>query len=188
MTLKTFLPKKFILNRASCLVKYAVWGKLFNGAGMDRFWVKKEVPILSILLTKIEGRKKLGVVVKESVSVGTNSRIDEVRKEHLEGVGEVLVISFGLDTEYEPDVGRVSLEGVIYYGGEMSKIAEISSKKLVLKDQTLKDVHQAILRIPILVSVNTARELGLPMPISLPRVEVRSAPQGGSVGGARGAA
>lgn len=132
------------------------------------------MPILRILLTKIEGKKKLDVTVKESISVGTNSRIDEVRKENLEGFGEVLAINFGLDTEYEPDIGRVSLEGVIYYGGEMSKIAEISAKKLVLKDQTLKDIHQAILRIPIIVSVNTARELGLPMPISLPHVEVRS--------------
>lgn len=137
------------------------------------------MPILSILLTKIEGKKKLDVSVKESVSVGTNSRIDGVKKETLEGVGEVLAVSFGLDTEYEPDIGRVSLEGVIYYGGEMSKIAEISSKKLVLKDQTLKDIHQAILRIPIIVSVNTARELGLPMPISMPRVEVRSGGSGG---------
>ncbi len=132
------------------------------------------MPIVRILLTKIEGKKKLDVVVKESVSVGTNSRIDEIKKENLEGIGEVLAINFGLDTEYEPDIGRISLEGVIYYGGEMSKIAEITSKKLVLKDQTLQDIHQAILRIPIIVSVNTARELGLPMPISLPRVEVKS--------------
>lgn len=146
------------------------------------------MPILRILLTKIEGKRNIDVTVKDSVSVGTNSRIDEVRKETIEGVtGEVLAIDFGLDTEYDPDIGRVSLAGTIYYGGEMNKIAEGTGKKVTLKPETIKDVHQAILRVPIMVAINTARELSLPMPINLPRVELTSG-SGGDKKSSSGAA
>lgn len=130
------------------------------------------MPILRILLTKIAGNKNMDVEIKESVSVGTNSRINDVRKEMLGDMGEVLAVDFGLDTEYDPKIGSINLEGVIYYGGDMSKIADGSGKKLALKPETIKEIHQAILRVPIIVAVNTARELGLPMPIGLPRVEL----------------
>lgn len=140
------------------------------------------MPILRILLTRIAGNKNMDVEVKESVSVGTNSKINDVRKETLGDMGEVLAVDFGLDTEYDPKIGSINLEGTIYYGGDMNKIAEGSGKKLMLKPETIKEIHQAILRVPIIVAVNTARELGLPMPIGLPRVELSQ--KGGGNNGA----
>lgn len=131
------------------------------------------MPILRVLLTNIDAKRDLDAEVKETVEVSTNSSMTDIKVEKA-GELDVVQVSFNLVTAYEPKVGNVKLEGVLLYGGvPLDEIlADPKAKKLVLLPDVAREIHQSILRIPIIVSVNVARELNLPMPINLPKVEL----------------
>ena len=138
------------------------------------------MPILRVFLTKIDATRDLEAEVEATVNVSTNSSMSDVKVEKA-GNAEMIQITFKLTTLYEPDIGKIDLEGVMYYGGEPLKeiVSDPKAKKLALLPEKAKEIHQAILRIPIVVSVNIARELNLPMPINFPKVELVEKAKGG---------
>ena len=138
------------------------------------------MPILRVFLTKVDATRDLDAEVEETVNVSTNSSMSGIKIEKA-GNADVVRVSFKLSTIYEPNIGRIDLEGVMYYGGEPLKdiLSDPKAKKLALLPDKAKEIHQAILRIPIVVSVNIARELNLPMPINFPKVELVEKAKGG---------
>lgn len=133
------------------------------------------MPIARILITKIDAKRNLGMEVKDgNVNVATNSRVNEVSKE-----GDTIKIDFGLETSYKPKIGSVDVEGIMYYTGKFDQIlVDPKAKEPVLLPEVTREIHQAILRVPILTAISAAREVGLPVPINLPTVELRQDAEG----------
>ncbi len=133
------------------------------------------MPIARIIITKIDGKRNLGVEVKDgNVNVATNSKVNDVSKE-----GDLIKIEFGLETSYKPKIGTLDIEGLMYYSGKFEDIlVDPKAKEPVLTPDVAREVHQAILRVPLLTAISSARELGLPAPINLPTVELRQDAEG----------
>jgi len=132
------------------------------------------MPILRITYNNIEGRKT--EKISQAVEVSTNTHIKDIRKEKL-GAGDAIAIDFKLETDYKPNIGVLSVEGTVYYvSAELEKVIKMEGTKIRLSPEVVKEIHTAILREPVIVAINTAERLGLPMPINFPMVEVSKAP------------
>lgn len=127
--------------------------------------------IARIVLTKVEGKVSEEVKPQEgSIAVATNSRVDSVELQDI-GKQKVVVVSWGLDTEYKPKIGKIVIEGKMYLTGDVDKLVKKTGGTLALAQGEGKEVHQAVLRMPLIVSINIARELGLPLPLNFPIVK-----------------
>jgi|GEM_PF-6089107 len=128
--------------------------------------------ITRLLLTKVEAKvneeEKLS---GGSVSVSTNSRVGPVVFEEIGGQ-KVLSMKWGLDVEYAPSVGKIVVEGKVYISGDIDKVTVKNGNTTVLVPDEARQVHQAILRLPLIVAINLAREVALPLPMNFPTVEV----------------
>lgn len=130
------------------------------------------MPIWRVIYKRITAEKTDKVT--KSVEVNTNTKIDEVRTEKI-GKGKMLAVDFTLQTLYKPKVGKLEIEGTVYYAAEnLSSIMTKTGKKIKLEANVMREIHTAILREPVIISINNAKNLGLPMPISFPSVRVES--------------
>ena len=128
------------------------------------------MPIWRVLYTSIKAEKTEKVT--KAVEVNTNTKIEDIKTEKI-GAGEMLAVDFSLDTTYTPNVGKLEVKGTVYYAAEdLSKIMTKTGKKINLEAEVMREIHTAILREPVIISINNAKNLGLPMPISFPAVRV----------------
>ncbi len=131
------------------------------------------MPIWRVLYNKIEAEKSNKVT--KSVEVNTNTKIKEVRREKA-GKAEMLAVDFALNTTYKPKVGSINIEGTVYYTArDLDKVTKTKGKRIMLEPEAMKEVHTAILREPVIIAINNAKNLGLPLPISFPKVKVERA-------------
>lgn len=131
--------------------------------------------VARLVLTKIEGKFNEGEKFESGgkLSVSTNSRVDPVEIEEI-GKQKVATVKWGLDIEYSPAIGKIVIEGKVYVAGDVSKVTEKSGSRISLVAEEARQVHQTILRMPLVVAVNVARELNMPLPMNFPVVEVAS--------------
>ncbi|MFH0961805.1 MAG: hypothetical protein V1820_03920 [archaeon] len=139
--------------------------------------------VARMLLTKIEGKLNEDAKVEGGqLSISTNSRVEHIAIEDI-GKQKVVVAKWGLDVEYSPNVGKIVVEGKVYVTGDPEKITEKAGTGITLVAEEARHVHQAILRLPLIVAVNVARELSLPLPMNFPTVEISGAQKGKSKSG-----
>lgn len=131
------------------------------------------MPVWRILYTAIKAEKTEKLT--SSVEVNTNTKIKDVRREKV-GKGEMLAVDFTLETSYTPKVGSINVSGTVYYAApDLDKIiTEKKGKGLSLEASVMREIHLAILREPVIIAINNAKDLGLPMPISFPSVRVQT--------------
>ena len=127
--------------------------------------------IAKIAVTRIECRLFDDVRAEGGMNVSINSRVDEVSIEEA-GRQKFVVAKWGLDTDYKPKIGKLMVEGKVWLAGDPDKITKKEGGRLDLTPEQGKEVHQMILRMPLIVSINMARELGLPLPINFPMVDI----------------
>ena len=106
------------------------------------------------------------------VNINNNSSISGVEKK-----GEGLIVEFSFTSKYEPDVGEIKLKGEVAVKGEKEKIDAaytqwVESEKKHLPKDIAERIHNLILFNSITESVIIARELQLPSPIPMPRVNI----------------
>jgi hypothetical protein len=128
--------------------------------------------IARIAVMKIEGTMSEDAEPTSNLSVSTNSTIDKVEIEEVGNKQKVVVAHWTLDTTYTPKIGSIEVKGKAWVVGEPEKLTTKSGGKLTLVPAQARDLHQAVLRMPLIVSINTARELGLPIPMNFPTVEI----------------
>jgi len=132
----------------------------------------RHMPVWRMLYKKINAEKTEKLTA--AVEVNTNTKIDDIRIEKV-GKGEMLAIDFTLETKYKPNVGHLEVCGtVIYATSDMSKIMKKVGKNIKLEAKVMREIHTAILREPVIIAINNAKDLGLPMPISFPGVRVEN--------------
>jgi hypothetical protein len=135
------------------------------------------MPIIAFNYTKILGersdRNTGNVTVKNAVNLTEAAKI---KLEMGPGTQDVLRVEFQFTTNYEPDKGKIVLEGGIIYLDPPAKIEALA--KAWQKDKQLpKDISRVLIN-HILSKCNVeailmSRELNLPSPIEMPQVSAK---------------
>jgi hypothetical protein len=129
--------------------------------------------ILNFRLTKVSGEKR--DKASQKVTVKANSAIESVKKGKSDGIGEYLHVNFKYEVSYEPDVGEIVLNGHLWYTNpKLKDYIEDLKDKIQLKQEAVQEISTAIIRESLLESLDIAKRLNLPLPINLPKVEIKS--------------
>ncbi|HIE33612.1 MAG TPA: hypothetical protein EYP86_00535 [Candidatus Altiarchaeales archaeon] len=131
------------------------------------------MPIINYRLDKISGERTN--VVAESVDINSNFTIKEVKMDKDPALGDFLRVFFEFSVEYKPDLGNMKFEGNIwYYSDNLRKDIEEKKDTIKLKADVVKEVSIAIIRDSLLEGVEFSRKLRLPVPIKMPRFDIKT--------------
>ncbi len=113
---------------------------------------------------------------KESrnVNVTSNFMITSIKKGNDKRIGDYLLVNFKFDVNYNPNLGYINLEGSIWYQNpKLESMFTEKDGKIELKSDAIQEVSTAILRDSLVESIDIAKRLRLPIPIQLPKVNVK---------------
>lgn len=131
--------------------------------------------VMNYRIKKLSGeRKEMEKKELSNVDVSSNFLITSMRKERDKRVGDYLLVNFSFNVQYKPDLGRIDLEGYLWYTDpDLGNVVAEKDGKLDVQSDALKEISNAILKDSILEAVDITRKLGLPVPINLPKVTVK---------------
>lgn len=132
------------------------------------------MPIVNFRIRKIEAKKEGELEKKGGVNVKSNFTISSIKRTHDKKVGDYLLVNFKFDVGYEPNLGSIILEGELWYQSkELNKIVNEKDDKIFVKGEASNEISTTILQNSILESIEIARKIRLPVPIKLPKVEMK---------------
>jgi len=109
----------------------------------------------------------------KNVEVVSNFKIRSMSKEKNKRMGDYLKVNFEFDISYKPSLGKIEMEGVLWYqDSDLDKTVKDKGKKLELDSKAVKEITNAIIRESLLESLDVSKKLRLPAPIKLPKVNV----------------
>lgn len=130
------------------------------------------MPIVNYRLNKISGERKDKPI--KSLEIKANSTIVSLKKESDKRVGDYLLVNFKYDVEYKPDVGKLSMEGSLWYRHpKLDDMVKDEGGKIELKNEAVKEISTAIIQESLLESIELSRKIQLPPPMQLPKVDVK---------------
>lgn len=124
--------------------------------------------------TKIEVERKQPAVGQINISNNVNiSNIEETDLAFGKADEKGLKFSFKFDSKYDPDIGKIELNGEIIYLDDDKKLKEIikewKKSKNVSKEIMAEVLNSILLRCNIEALI-LSKEINLPPPIPLPKV------------------
>ncbi len=126
------------------------------------------MPITNFEFVKVSVEKK-GKEIPKNIKVEHRSSIRKIEKSGKNSVS----VHFSFETSYSPDVANFLIEGIITLKDtSIERIVGGSGKDLRLKPRYTETVQNAIIRACLLLELILAREMRLPLPISLPVVKL----------------
>ena len=130
------------------------------------------MPVLDIILEKIDAKRKKVGAKPEEVRVSNNSKITKIERSTVEGVGDAVLVHFEFTTNYMPDMGDIVIGGrLIYHDKKLKDMVKEEKGNLIFKDiSVFQEVQNVILRSSTMEALIIAKELRLPPPIQLPAV------------------
>ncbi len=109
----------------------------------------------------------------KNVEVISNFKIASMTREKDKRVGDYLRVNFEFDISYKPSLGRIEMEGSLWYqDSDLDRTVNDKGDKLELDSRAVKEISTAIIRESLLESLDISKKLRLPAPIRLPRVNV----------------
>lgn len=116
---------------------------------------------------------------KGKISVNHNISVTEVDSVDLflgTAKQTVIKVEFKFTADYDPDVAKIAVEGSLTYYEKPDKVKECVDKwkkDKKMPDDILNDVLNSIVTKCNLEALFLAREVNLPPPIQLPKVQVK---------------
>ncbi len=130
------------------------------------------MPTINYRINKIEGLRT-GEESK-SVDINSNFAILSVKKDNNPSIGDFLNIDFSFEVGYEPNLGRMKIEGTLWYSEkDIDKTVTVKGDKIKLDPETIKAVTTSIVRESLLEVIDLSKKLRLPVPIRLPSVDMK---------------
>jgi len=127
--------------------------------------------IVNFRLGKIAGERNENEA--KNVEVTSNFKIKSMDKEKNERIGDYLKVNFAFDISYKPDLGRIEMEGILWYqDSDLDKTVKDKGEKLELSSEAVKEISTAIIRESLMESLEVSKKLRLPAPIRMPKVNV----------------
>jgi len=131
------------------------------------------MPIWRVTITGISASRKEKLPEKVTVEVKPAVLKAEVEEA---GAAKLVKVNYRLTTNYEPEVGKIEIEGNMYVVGvDAEKVVE---KGNVKDPEVLRQIYQRIFLEPMVMAINIAKELLLPLPVRMPEVRVETARKG----------
>lgn len=130
--------------------------------------------VSDIEFISVEGRRfTRRKEVLGQVKIDTNSTVTAVTEmtPHQADVDFRLAISYG-------SLGMLKLEGRLIFGGDAPTLVREWHEKHSMPTEMANEIHTAILHACIPETVLLARDLGLPPPIPLPKVNIQEQKKG----------
>lgn len=126
---------------------------------------------LDIVYKKIIAERDPVVSAKKR-SISVNSQIQKVSEIKL-GDTQGLDVEFSLVANYSPNMGKIEIVGdILIFSPKLEEMYDKNENgEITLKPLTQRDVHQAILNDPLMLAISLAREVKLPSPHQLPKIE-----------------
>jgi len=132
--------------------------------------------VIGFGISKIEAEKS--PEVKGKISINNNIKINAVEKTDLflgKNKQEGLKFSFEYVSTYDPKAGKIILIGNLVAVDDKEKVEEIVSgwkKNKKLSAEVLAHVLNSILNKCNIQAIILSREIGLPSPVQLPKVQI----------------
>ncbi len=138
------------------------------------------MPVLDIILEKIDANRKKVTTIPADVRVSNNSKITKIERSVVDGVGDAVLIHFEFTTSYYPDLGDIVIGGrVIYHDKKLKDMIKEEKGNLIFKDlKAFQEVQNIILRSSTMEAILISKEMRLPPPIQLPAVVLEEKPKG----------
>ena len=86
------------------------------------------------------------------------------------GNAKLARVDYELEARYEPGAGKISVSGSMYIVGE--KAENIIKDGKITDIETLRQVYQRIFLEPMVIAIEMAKELLLPLPVKMPEVKI----------------
>lgn len=133
--------------------------------------------IVGFYFTKIEAVKKDGV--KGKINIANNVSITDVKEAENNFGGETqkgVNFSFKFTSKYEPEAGAITLEGNVLYMENKDVIKKMLAswkKEKKIEKDLMKGILNTILTKSNIQALILSRDINLPPPIPLPKVETK---------------
>jgi len=146
-------------------------------------YLKKEknfdamVGIIGFNILKIEAERS--PETKGKISINNNIQIKDIEKTELflgKSKQEGLRFRFEYVSSYEPKIGKITLTGDLVAVEEKEKASEIVEgwkKNKKISTEIMAPVINSILNRCNIQAILLSREIGLPPPVQLPKVQVK---------------
>jgi hypothetical protein len=130
------------------------------------------MPTINYRVNKIEGVRTGDEA--NSVEIKSNFAILSVKQEKNPSIGDILDVSFRFEVDYEPSLGKMKIEGSLWYADkDMKKLVSEKDGKVKMEPELVKAVTTSIVRESLLEVIDLSKKLRLPVPIKLPSVEMK---------------
>lgn len=133
------------------------------------------MPIVNFRIKRISGeRNDMEVNESTNVNVSSNFLIVSMEKKKSKDIGDYLQVNFKFNVKYEPGMGTVDMDGVLWYRNkDLDKVAKEKKGKIYVQAEAMKEISTTILRDSLLEAMDITRKVRLPIPVSLPKVNVK---------------
>jgi hypothetical protein len=130
------------------------------------------MPTINYRVDRIEGARTGDEA--NSVEIKSNFAILSVKQEKNPSIGDMLNIAFRFEVDYEPNLGKMKIEGSLWYTDkDLSKLVSEKDGKVKMEPELVKAVTTSIVRESLLEVIDLSKKLRLPVPIKLPSVEMK---------------
>lgn len=130
------------------------------------------MPTINYRVNKIEGVRTGDEA--SSVEIKSNFAILSVKQEKNPSIGDILDVAFRFEVDYEPSLGKMKIEGSLWYADkDMKKLVSEKDGKVKMEPELVKAVTTSIVRESLLEVIDLSKKLRLPVPIKLPSVEMK---------------
>ena len=131
--------------------------------------------IVGFSFTKITAERK--PVVDQAVNIESNAGVSNiVELPVIDPKKAIIKFEFDFLVKYEPSAGKIELKGEVVemYDKEFgAKILEYWAAEKKIYGEVMQDVFNNILARSNMEAIVISRDLGLPSPIQMPRVDVK---------------
>ncbi|MHC1605001.1 MAG: hypothetical protein ACXQTP_03420 [Candidatus Methanofastidiosia archaeon] len=131
------------------------------------------MPVYGMRIDRVEASRNNQVKIEDSVRIGSAPRILSLSETQVtSGTGKinVLEVAFEYQTNYDPAIGSIRVDGaVIYQEGEekRKKIVSMWKEEKKFSQDFSTEILTHLTQRTMLISMHLARELGLPSPLPM---------------------
>jgi hypothetical protein len=128
--------------------------------------------VLNFKFNKISAERKDRNV--KAIEVKANSTILSMKKDKDKRIGDYLHVNFKYVVEYAPDIGKVELDGHLWFQHpKLDSVVSDLKDKMELSNEAIKEISNSVIQESIVEALEMSRKLQLPPPLQLPTVTVK---------------
>jgi hypothetical protein len=128
--------------------------------------------VLNFKIKRLGGEKNKTDV--RNMEIKANSAILSAKKDKDKRIGEYLHINFKYTAEYQPEVGKIEIEGSLWYQHpKLDSVVSEVKDNIEIKNEAMTEISNAIIMDSLIEALSLSRKLQLAPPMQMPTVTVK---------------